>query len=269
MPIDQAIRDGRYERSSSRLSVCRVDCCTFLVELDGALIVFDPWLHDPARYAPLWWSRHGEPLIIDALPIPDLLLISQDAPDHCDPRAIDALPRHVPVGAPATVSKRLARSGFDTASLSPGDVRSVGPCAVTVLPGSHPGVLRQNGYLVERNGVAVLFLADTAATPELTEALKSLRRPPDLLMISSTGFALRFYGQIVMGPEEAAVMVAQVGARDVVPMRTLMHEVTGGPIGRLIVKAFIPPDEAFRRFEDALRERTDGVRVHRLERGER
>ena len=42
MPIDQAIRDGRYERSSSRLSVCRVDCCTFLVELDGALIVFDP-----------------------------------------------------------------------------------------------------------------------------------------------------------------------------------------------------------------------------------
>jgi L-ascorbate metabolism protein UlaG (beta-lactamase superfamily) len=74
-----AIEDGKYKRTGAALSVCRIDCCTFLVEIEGCLALFDPWINDPAKFAPLWGSYHKEPLVVRDLPQPDVLLISQDA----------------------------------------------------------------------------------------------------------------------------------------------------------------------------------------------
>src|ERR1051326_6350441 len=120
-------KDGRYVRTKSSLSVCRIDFCTFFIELEGFLAIFDPWLYDPARFAPLWSSSHGEPLIIQELPKPDVLFITQDAPDHCDLRAISSLPRETLIAGPAGVIRRVKSSGFNGQVLSPGESKDVGP----------------------------------------------------------------------------------------------------------------------------------------------
>jgi hypothetical protein len=65
-------------RAGAGLSVCRIDC-TFVVEIDGrvALLILGSMI--PAEFALLWGSYHEEPVVVQVLPQPDILLISQNA----------------------------------------------------------------------------------------------------------------------------------------------------------------------------------------------
>ena len=109
MGINGSIQNGDYVRAGSALAVCRIDCCTFIVEIDGCVALFDPWINDPAKFAPLWGSIHEEFVVVRKLPTPDILLISQDAPDHCDMKAIAELPNGTDAIVPPSVQSKKRR----------------------------------------------------------------------------------------------------------------------------------------------------------------
>jgi len=102
----------------------------------------------------------------------------------------------------------------------------------------------------------------------LLHALQSLKTIPDALLIGSTGFTLRPFGQLVMQPEEAADIAEKTGARHVFPTRTLMHEGVCGLLGKVLVKTFVEPEEAYRRFSARFKEKASDRNLHRLERGQ-
>jgi len=263
-----AIIDGRYVKAASGLSVCRIDCCTFIVEIDGRVALFDPWINDPAKFAPLWGSYHEEPLVVKALPQPDILLISQNAPDHCDMKAISQLSGEMDVIAPGDAAPQLKKLGLWVRIMKPGESDTIRGIKVTAVPSEHPGVLKQNGYFLEGQKAKVFVLADPAFTPDLLTAIDALPKPVDAVLVSSTGFTLRHFGQILMTPEEAAKVVARARARHAFATRTLMHEGVWGLLGRVLVKSFIKPQESFERFSDELRRLSPGTEIHKLERGQ-
>jgi L-ascorbate metabolism protein UlaG (beta-lactamase superfamily) len=268
MEIGGAIHDGNYVRAGSVLSVCRIDCCTFIVEMEGCVALFDPWINDPAKFAPLWGSFHEEPLVIQTLPTPDILLISQDAPDHCDTKAIANLSKDVDVIAPPSAERKLRKLGFSVRARAAGKSEVVRDIKISALPSEHPGVLKQNGYFLEGKKAKILVLADPAMTVELMASVDALPKPIDAILVASTAFTLRYFGQIVMAPEEAALLAARSGARHVFPTRTLMHERVWGILGWMIVKSFVPPEKSLKRFSDELRRIAPAVKIHKLERGQ-
>lgn len=263
-----SIQNGDYARANAALSVCRIDACTFVVEMDGRVALFDPWLYDPAKFAPLWGSYHEEPLVIRALPQPDILFISQDAPDHCDVRAISELSKDMDVIAPSAAARKLQKMGLTVQPMEAGQSKLVRDIKISAIPSEHPGVLKQNGYLLEGKSSKILVLADPALKPDLAAAVDALPKPIDAILLASTGFTLRHFGQIVMQPEEAAEIVARAAARHAFPTRTLMHEGVWGLLGRVLVKSFVTPEESFRRFSDELRRIGPTTAIHRLDRGQ-
>ena len=263
----QAIAQGRYVRQGAALSVCRVDACTFLVEMAGALAVIDPWLHDPARIWPLWTAHHLDPPPLHTLPACELLLVSQKSDDHCDLRAIASLPRTTAVAATPHAARRVRPLGFAVKELAWGDTCEIGGFRVTALPAGHDGVPDQNAYLLERAGRSALFLADTALLPALRTALARLPAAPDVVLVAANGFRVRGRGRINMDPEDAARAVAACRARHVVPTRHLSREEARGPLGRAL-SSWIPPDEAALRFRIALGVHAPAASLHVLDRGE-
>jgi len=70
----------------------------------------------PAEFALLWGSYHEEPVVVQVLPQPDILLISQNAPDHCDTRAIPQLSKDMHVIAPGDAVRNLQKLSLSVAS---------------------------------------------------------------------------------------------------------------------------------------------------------
>jgi L-ascorbate metabolism protein UlaG (beta-lactamase superfamily) len=264
----QAVKDGIYQRSNAPLSVCRIDCCTFFVEMDGFLAIFDPWLQRSANHISFWSSYHAEPVFIEKLPKPDLLLISQDGNDHRDLSSISELPRDTVIVGPKDVVKRINRLGFDGHAISPGETHEIGPFQISALPSRHPWILKQNTYLLSRNDKSVLFVSDPAMTDDLVEAVDKIGRKPNVLLISSTELTLRFFGRIIMSPEEAADIAVKVGAPYIFPMRTLMEEKVEGFVGEFLVRKNLSPDEAFERFKSSVVKKAPDLNIERLQRGE-
>jgi L-ascorbate metabolism protein UlaG (beta-lactamase superfamily) len=150
--------------------------------------------------------------------------VSQDAPDHCDVRAISELSKNLDVIAPSTAARKLQKMGLTVQPMEAGQSKVVRDIKISAIPSEHPGVLKQNGYLLEGNSSKILVLADPALKPDLAAAVDALPKPIDAILLASTGFTLRHFGQIVMPPEEAAQIVARASARHAFPTRTLMHE---------------------------------------------
>ena len=248
------------------LSVTRLDVCTFVVDIDGARAIFDPWLHDPARIWPWWTAHHRDAPVWTELPAVDLLLVSQRSDDHCDLRAIGGLTRATPVVATASAARRLRPLGFDVRAMAWGDRVERGGFVITALPAGHAGVPDQNGYRLERSGRTVLFLADTARLPALVQALDARRDVPDAVLVSANGFRV-LRRRINMNPEEAAELVAHTRTPHVVPMRHLAREEARGFVGRLL-SDWITPEEAATRFAAALQRAAAPAAVHVLDRGQ-
>jgi L-ascorbate metabolism protein UlaG (beta-lactamase superfamily) len=162
----------------------------------------------------------------------------------------------------------MLRLGFHCVhALEWGEAVTLGTLRVTAVPGRHPHVLDQNGYLLEAEGRSLLFLADTARFADLDLALAKLPVRPEVLLVSCTGFTLRGYGRIVMDPREAAAVAAVVAAPDVVLMRSLSEERVAGLLGRIIVKSFVPKGQAMAEFVAELASLAPSIRVHALARG--
>ena len=146
---------------------------TLLLEVGGQRFLTDPNF-DPAlgRFLP----RVSAPgIALDAIPALDAILLSHAHADHLSLDSLDALPRTVPVFAPATTARWLRGLGYGQAeALLPGSAVRVGNvelcAAVARHVGSRYGVDRWRSdasmYLLDSGEHTIFFAGDTALTPE-------------------------------------------------------------------------------------------------------
>ena len=205
---------------------------TVLLELGGVRILTDPFLRD--RLGPL--ERHGpSPDPAEIGPV-DLVLVSHGHPDHCDRRSLSSLAGRPTVVVPRRLGATVRRwVGGEVVELRAGELREVCGIPLEAVRARHwitPGKPRAQplGYLIGEAS-AVWFAGDTARYPEMV-ALRG-RVNLALLPVATWG---PHRGPGHLGPEDAAEVVATVGARAAVPIhwgtlypRTL-HRVWTGPL---------------------------------------
>ena len=145
---------------------------TLLLEIDGRRILTDPNFDDRLG---LVLPRVSAPGIgLDALPPLDAILLSHAHADHLSFASLDRLSRDVPLFAPPSVARWLARRGYRQAQPLPvGESATIHGVTVHAAAarheGSRYGVDRWRSaasmYLLESPGSTVFFAGDTALTP--------------------------------------------------------------------------------------------------------
>jgi L-ascorbate metabolism protein UlaG (beta-lactamase superfamily) len=244
---------------SGAVSVRYIGHATVLLELDGVRILTDPFLRD--RLGP--FERHGplpDPSSIGAV---DVVLISHGHPDHCDRRSLAALEGRPTVVVPSGLGPTLRRwSGGDVVELRAGRAARVGGVQVEAVRAKHwisPGAPRAQplGYVVG-DSARVWFAGDTGRFPEMRE----LRGAVDLALLPVWTWGPHL-GPGHLGPEEAAAVVAEIGAGAAVPI----HWGTLYPrrLHRLWTSPLVQPGD---RFAAAAARVAPGTDVHVLRPGE-
>jgi L-ascorbate metabolism protein UlaG (beta-lactamase superfamily) len=244
---------------SAAVIVRYVGHATVLLELDGVRILTDPFLRD--RLGPL--ERHGplpDPAAIGAV---DVVLISHGHPDHCDRRSIAALEGRPKVVVPSGLGPTLRRwYGGDVVELRAGRAARVGGVQVEAVRAKHwisPGAPRAQplGYILGESA-RVWFAGDTGRFPEMRE----LRGAVDLALLPVWTWGPHL-GPGHLGPEEAAAVVAEIGAGAAVPI----HWGTLYPrrLHRLWTAPLVEPGD---RFQAAAARVAPGTDVHVLRPGE-
>jgi L-ascorbate metabolism protein UlaG (beta-lactamase superfamily) len=217
---------------SAGVTVRYVGHATVLLELDGAKIITDPFLRD--RLGPL--ERHGptpDPAAIGAV---DVVLISHGHPDHLDRRSLAALEGRPTIIVPGGLG-RTVRRWYDgeVVELRAGQSTQAGGIPLLATRARHwisPGAPRAQplGFLVGETP-AVWFAGDTARYPEMI----ALRGRVDVALLPVWTWGPHL-GPGHLGPEDAAEVVAIVGARVAVPIHwgTLyprrLHRLWTGPL---------------------------------------
>jgi L-ascorbate metabolism protein UlaG (beta-lactamase superfamily) len=215
-----------------RVTIRYIGHATVLLEVDGVRILTDPFLRD--RLGPL--ERHGPSPDADEIGPIDVVLVSHGHPDHLDRRSLEAVKGNATVVVPRRLGATVGRwLGSEVVELRTGENRDVRGVQVEAVRAKHwisPGAPRAQplGYLIGA-GTGVWFAGDTARYPEMI-ALRG-RVGVALLPVWTWGPHL---GPGHLGPEDAAEVVAIVGARVAVPIHwgTLyprrLHRLWTGPL---------------------------------------
>jgi len=212
---------------------------TVLLELDGVRILSDPFLRD--RLGPL--ERHGprpDPAAIGPI---DVVLISHGHPDHFDRRSIAALEGRPTVVAPSGLGPTLRRwFGGDVVELRAGRAAHVSGVPIEAVRAKHwisPGAPRAQplGYVVGKTS-RIWFAGDTGRFAGMRE----LRGAVDLALLPVWTWGPHL-GPGHLGPEEAASVVAEIGAGAAVPI----HWGTLYPrsLHRLWTRPLVEPGDRF------------------------
>jgi L-ascorbate metabolism protein UlaG (beta-lactamase superfamily) len=244
---------------SGAVNVRYIGHATVLLELDGVRILTDPFLRD--RLGPL--ERHGplpDPAAIGPV---DLVLISHGHPDHCDRRSLAALEGRPTIVVPSGLGPTLRRwYGGDVVELRAGRAARIGGVPLEAVRAKHwisPGAPRAQplGYLVG-DSARVWFAGDTGRFPEMRE----LRGAVDLALLPVWTWGPHL-GPGHLGPEDAAAVVAEIGAGAAVPI----HWGTLYPrrLHRVWTRPLMEPGD---RFAAAAARVAPGTDVHVLRPGE-
>lgn len=203
---------------------------TFLIRLagrDGAplTILTDPVFSE--RCSPLSWAgprRVRAPgLALDALPRPNLVLLSHNHYDHLDLASLRALHRRF---APVVVTtpgnaRTLARAGVPGArELDWWEAATLGPLRVTATPARHfssRGPFDRDrslwaGFMLELDGGRLLFAGDSGAGRHWA-AIRERLGPPGVALLPVGAYLPRYVMQPVhMDPAEAVQAALDLGA---------------------------------------------------------
>ncbi len=158
---------GKSEKMN-QLRATFVGHATVLVEIDGKFILTDPVFSD---HVSLVKRQNPVGLELTDLPALSAIVVSHSHYDHFDLPTLKQLDPTVPIIVPPGV-KSLARSlgKRDLQDLDHWQHWEQGGTRITAVPAHHFGgrlmvdsFFRScNGYVIERNGVAVYFAGDTA-----------------------------------------------------------------------------------------------------------
>lgn len=249
--VRASVRPDPASWSENSLSVCWLGHATVLINFYGLTILTDPALLDrvgvsvgvgtlgPKRYI-------GPALRAEELPPIDLLLISHAHMDHLDLPTLRRLPRGTPVVSARLTSDLLAAAGLRSVRemrwndrirvITPGGEVEIRAFEVKHWGQRWPGEVERgyNGYVLRREGKAMIFGGDTA----LTEQFRNLRSEgPFEAAIMPIG-AYRPWIWNHCTPEEAWAMANEAGARYVVPVHHLTFKLSEEPMEEPIERLF-------------------------------
>ncbi|MDT7603666.1 MAG: hypothetical protein QOF61_1663 [Acidobacteriota bacterium] len=233
--------------SNERLTVAWLGHATVLMNFYGTWLLTDPALGRRvgvrlARGVTLGPRRLVEPaLSVRELPQLDAVLVSHAHMDHCDLNTLRRLPRNtraVVQRGNLDLVRRFRRSD----ELAWGQATEVSGARVESVEVNHWGARRltdkgrgYGGFLIEKQGRAVVFGGDTA----YTHAFARLRgRDAGVVLAILPIGAYNPYVYAHANPEQAWAMSREMGARYVLPMHhatfRLSREPVDEPIRRMI-----------------------------------
>ena len=205
-------RDVPYHHGDADLSVTRIVHGSLVLELGGTRVLVDPWLYSG------FFIRQREPLAYrpSTLPSARAVLLTHGHQEHFDERALALLAERVPQAiAPPVLADRLRALGFhQVVALDWWERATVDGVTITAVPARH--AVPENGYVLESGGVHVYAAGDTRAFAGVSEIATAFPRL-DVALLPIGG--QRLFGMLrEMGPQQAAVTAATLGAERIVPI---------------------------------------------------
>ena len=203
-----------YQRGEFPLQITSIGHATFLIELDGQLILTDPWFYETP-----FTGRHPDPLglSLEQLPLLDLILVTHAHIDHCDRRALKRLAAQTRalVGVKG-MGAAMRQLGFShVVELAPWETFAASPLTITAVPAAHSGPT--NTYIIEGIGKTVYFAGETTLFPDLARLTERFPRL-DIALLPVDGLRLRWGKQLAMDAHDAVEAVKLLRPRVVIPV---------------------------------------------------
>jgi L-ascorbate metabolism protein UlaG (beta-lactamase superfamily) len=195
------------------------------LELGAVRIAVDPLLVDRLFHL----RRYAVTPLTDSADA-DVVLVSHLHIDHCHLPSLRRFAPDVPILVPRGGEQLLAGLGRDRlVPVAPGEHVEVAGVSIDVLPASHDGrrlpwsrtSAPALGFRIAAGGLSAWFPGDTELRDDMADV-----EPVDLALAPVGGWGPTL-GEGHMGPEDAAVAVARVGARLALPV----HWGTFWPVG--------------------------------------
>ncbi len=222
------IRPAPRSWENGGVTVSWVGHSTFLIDLEGTMILTDPVFSDKIGISLLGLTTVGlrrfvpPALTIQGLPPLDLILVSHVHMDHYDIPSLRKLPRNVPMILARDTNEFIDGLGFSQVTeLDWGETAEVNGVRIEAVPVKHFGWRYPwdrdrgyNGLLLTKHKRSVLFGGDTAYTERLPAAING--RPLDVAILPIGGYDPYIANHA--SPEQAWDLVKESRARYLIPM---------------------------------------------------
>tara|TARA_B100000579_G_scaffold86852_1_gene68000 strand:+ start:684 stop:1427 length:744 start_codon:yes stop_codon:yes gene_type:complete len=166
----------------------------WLIELDNARILIDPWLNGDLTFPPGDWLIKGE--LGKEVEVPsdiDFLLLTQGQPDHSHPPTLEKINKSIPVIASEAAGKVVSKIGFKIIkTLKPGEIFENNNLIIQATTGaSVPNI--ENGYIID-SGLDSIYIEPHGYLDKLIKP-----RNIDLLITPVIDFSLPLAGKFIKG----------------------------------------------------------------------
>lgn len=245
---------------------------TLLIEISGVRILTDP--NFEGKLAGILRRVSPPGISLDQLPKLDALLLTHAHADHLSFKSLDQLPQNIPLFAPKTVARWLARKGYVHAiGIEPGERMELGEGRLRIhtQQAKHRGsryVIDRwrnsaNMYLVETNKESLFFAGDTALTDNthklVADTLWSANRQLDICLLP-IGYAPAWKPGFRRGHltgQDAMHLFERLAAREMIPYHW-------GTFQHVTATAY----DSINRLRSQLQQHPKSDRVHILQPGE-
>ena len=191
---------------------------TVLIEMNGVVILTDPWFGPRGFVERLMAPRIVPPAAsIKEIGHIDILLVSHNHIDHCDNLSLEtARDNNIKIVGPRSVVQRANKLGATSVvELSPNEVYRSGDLSIKALRAYHPLASDALAYLIYGTGT-VFFSGDTRYTSELYEDLKYSYL--DVLLVQAACAHYPLIGDDGMSISEVTNLVRAIQPQWVVPL---------------------------------------------------
>ncbi len=191
----------------------------WLIELDQARILIDPWLNGDLTFPPGDWLIKGTLSKEIEVPIDiDFLLLTQGQPDHAHPPTLKKVDKNITVIASKAAGKVVSELGFTNIhTLKPGEIYKNNDLNIQATTGaSVPNI--ENGYIID-SGMGSIYIEPHGF---LDKKIKP--RNIDLLITPVIDFSLPIAGKFIKGKTVLPKLLKLFNPK------TILASTTGGDI---------------------------------------